>query len=159
MFLNEKLKKKIIYIILIILTKKKKIMFLNFIKNKLGINMNFEDFIGDYKYEVDKSFINNKDFINIKITNISSYYENKNDISKILYYNNLKYKTKRYHNKIILQIFNNIKLNKLKYSYNDFYLTDLYKILNIQVLDSNEYLLQINRKLNNINFNTINLHE
>lgn len=134
-------------------------MFLNFIKNKLGIHMKFEDFIDDYKYKVDESFINNEDFINIEITNISSYYENKNDISKILYYNNLKYKTKRYHNKIILQIFNNNKLNRIKYSYNYFYLTDLYKILNIQVVDSNEYLLQINRKLNNINFNTINLHE
>ena len=92
---------------------------------------------------------NNIGPINIEIKDIISFYTIEYDISKILYYNNIKYKTLKKDNKIILKIY----LNELDYYFFDnFSLNDLYKIINLNVDDSKEYLSFINNKLNNINW-------
>lgn len=92
---------------------------------------------------------NNIKSINIEIKNIISFYNIEYDVSKILYYNNIKYKTFKENNKIILKIYSN-EFNY--YFYDNFSLNDLYKIINLDVSDSKEYLLSINKKLNNINW-------
>ena len=92
---------------------------------------------------------NNIRSINIEIKNIISFYNIEYDISKILYYNNIKYKTIKQDNKIILKIY----LNEFNcYFYDNFSLNDLYKIINLDVDDSKEYLSIINKKLNSINW-------
>lgn len=87
--------------------------------------------------------------INIEIKNIKSFYNIEYDISKILYYNNIKYETVKKNNKIILKIY----LNEFYYYFYDkFNLNDLYKIIKLDVNDSEEYLLEINKKLSDIKY-------
>lgn len=126
---------------------------------------NYSSKFNIYLYDTNKVYCydnikDKKKEINIEIKNIKSYYDREDDISKILYYNKLKYKIYRYNNKINLKIFfDSIEENNINYNYYDFYLTDLLKLINIKVLDSSKYLSQINEKLNDINFNSINHHE
>tara|TARA_B100001248_G_C27396556_1_gene465983 strand:- start:970 stop:1422 length:453 start_codon:yes stop_codon:yes gene_type:complete len=107
--------------------------------------------------------------INVEISNVQSFYDIEHKISKILYYNNIKYKTIRCKKKIILNInlnndiFDNIllKLNEFNenyYHYNNFHLKDLFKIINLTVKNSEEYILQINKDLSNIKYD-VNHHE
>ena len=107
--------------------------------------------------------------INVEISNLQSFYDIEHKISKILYYNNIKYKTIRCKKKIILNInlnndiFDNIllKLNEFNenyYHYNNFHLKDLFKIINLTVKNSEEYILQINKDLSNIKYD-VNHHE
>jgi hypothetical protein len=116
------------------------------------------------------NYLNSKlNSINIEITNVQSFYDIEYKITKILYYNNIKYKIKKYEKKIILilnlnnDIFNNIFLklhefNENFYDFNNFFLTDVFKIINLNVKNSEEYLLQINKSLNNIKYD-VNHHE
>jgi len=126
---------------------------------------NYSSKFNIYLYDTNKVYCydnikDKKKEINIEIKNIKSYYDREDDISKILYYNKLKYKIYRYNNKVNLKIFfDSIEENNINYNYYDFYLTDLLKLINIKVLDSSKYLSQINEKLNDINFNSINHHE
>ena len=94
-------------------------------------------------------YYNNTNFINIEIKDIISFYNIEYDISKILYYNDIKYKTFKKENKIILKIY----LNEIdNYFYDNFSLNDLYEIINLDIDDSKEYLISINNKLNSINW-------
>ena len=101
--------------------------------------------------------------INIEIRNVQSFYDIEYKVSKILYYNNLKYKTQKYEDKIILNInlnndiFDNIllKLNEFNenyYYFNNFNLKDLFKIINLNIKNSEEYLLQISKNLSDIKY-------
>jgi coproporphyrinogen III oxidase-like Fe-S oxidoreductase len=98
---------------------------------------------------LDSSYKNNKT-IAIEIYNVVEFDKLKFDLIKILYYNKISYNIKSFNNKIILTL--NLDTNKNNIIFYKFNLDDLFKILNLNIDNSNEYLLHISKNLSNIKY-------
>ena len=134
----------------ILINKKLNNIFLNKIINLIKIIMleNFSIF------NILDSSINNKT-ITIEIHNIEEFDQLKFDLIKILYFNNIVYIIKTFDNKIklILDLVNQDEyLGKNNLIYEKFDLNDLFKILNLNIDNLNEYLIHINKNLSNIKY-------
>ena len=98
---------------------------------------------------LDSSYKNNKT-IDIEIYNVEEFDQLKFDLIKILYYNKISYNLKTFNNKIILTL--NLDTNENNLIFYKFNLNDLFKILNLNIDNSNEYLLHISKNLSNIKY-------
>lgn len=98
---------------------------------------------------LDSSYKNNKT-IAIEIYNVEEFDQLKFDLIKILYYNKISYNLKSFKNKVILTL--NLDTNKNNIIFYKFNLDDLFKILNLNIDNSNEYLLHISKNLSNIKY-------
>jgi|TARA_B100001093_G_scaffold77454_1_gene68487 coproporphyrinogen III oxidase-like Fe-S oxidoreductase len=98
---------------------------------------------------LDSSYKNNKT-ISIEIYNVEEFDQLKFDLIKILYYNKISYNLKNFKNKVILTL--NLDTNKNNIIFYKFNLDDLFKILNLNIDNSNEYLLHISKNLSNIKY-------
>lgn len=98
---------------------------------------------------LDSSYKNNKT-IDIEIYNTKEFDKLKFDLIKILYYNKISYNIKSFNNKVILTL--NLDTNKNNIIFYKFNLDDLFKILNLNIDNSNEYLLHISKNLSNIKY-------
>ena len=99
-----------------------------------------------------KKFLNNKSII-IEILNKEDFEELKFNLIKILYFNKISYNINNFNNKIILNLnLDNNKLNENNLIYENFDLNDLLEILNLDTKNLNEYLIDINKNLSNINY-------
>lgn len=123
---------------------------LNYIFLKIQIiliNIMLENF--SFFNILDSSYKNNKT-IAIEIYNVVEFDKLKFDLIKILYYNKISYNIKSFNNKIILTL--NLDTNKNNIIFYKFNLDDLFKILNLNIDNSNEYLLHISKNLSNIKY-------
>ena len=98
---------------------------------------------------LDSSYKNSKT-IAIEIYNVEEFDKLKFDLIKILYYNKISYNLKSFNNKVILTL--NLDTNKNNIIFYKFNLDDLFKILNLNIDNSNEYLLHISKNLSNIKY-------
>ena len=113
----------------------------------LLINIMLENF--SFFNILDSSYKNNKT-ISIEIYNVEEFDQLKFDLIKILYYNKISYNLKNFKNKVILTL--NLDTNKNNIIFYKFNLDDLFKILNLNIDNSNEYLLHISKNLSNIKY-------
>ena len=111
------------------------------------INIMLENF--SFFNILDSSYKNNKT-ISIEIYNVEEFDQLKFDLIKILYYNKISYNLKTFNNKIILTL--NLDTNENNLIFYKFNLNDLFKILNLNIDNSNEYLLHISKNLSNIKY-------
>lgn len=117
---------------------------------KIIFKIMFENFsITNFLDTTYKNLLNNKS-ITIEIYNLEDFEKLKFDLIKILYYNKISYNIKSFNNKVILTL--NLDTNKNNIIFYKFNLDDLFKILNLNIDNSNEYLLHISKNLSNIKY-------
>ena len=98
---------------------------------------------------LDSSYKNNKT-IDIEIYNTKDFDKLKFDLIKILYYNKISYNIKSFNNKVVLTL--NLDTDQNNIIFYKFNLDDLFKILNLNIDNLNEYLLHISKNLSNIKY-------
>lgn len=92
--------------------------------------------------------------VKIRINDINSFNELNFKIIKILYYNNIKYDIIKNNEYILINLNTYNKRNHIEVNiFNQFKLNDLYKIINLDILDSDKYLSDINKKLSTFTYN------
>ena len=98
---------------------------------------------------LDSSYKNNKT-IDIEIYNTKEFDKLKFDLIKILYYNKISYNIKSFNNKVVLTL--NLDTDQNNLIFYKFNLDDLFKILNLNIDNLNEYLVHISKNLSNIKY-------
>ena len=98
---------------------------------------------------LNSKYKNNKT-IDIEIYNTKDFDKLKFDLIKIIYNNKISYNIKSFNNKVVLTL--NLDTDQNNIIFYKFNLDDLFKILNLNIDNLNEYLLHISKNLSNIKY-------